>query len=189
VSDSLNLTSSAEEAAQMLAALDPGETFSTTMLTTILGVANNLWSNWWQEQVLALQELISEQAKALQIFVDGQARETAPLVAAYTLAAGSYIAPTFTAGSTFTSSAPQFPDTVSNISVPSGYGRAFQLSLAIEIAPIFGFQPSQSLMAQAAEARAAASPVPGKVPVPGSRGMQAIPPPGQPPVPASAGGE
>jgi hypothetical protein len=68
---------------------------------------------------------------------------------------------TFTlAGGTYTpGTVPQFPDVNTPITIPAGYTRALTLGLAIELAPQYGMQPSQALLKQYAEARAAAAPL------------------------------
>ena len=63
------------------------------------------------------------------------------------------------AGGTYTP-APllQFADMTTPLTVPSGYVRAIELGLAIELAPQYDTAPSQTLVHQANEARAAATP-------------------------------
>ena len=168
---------------------DSGETPSTQQQNDALTVANELLYSWYQEQTLALQELLSEQQYAGTVFVAGQNRVTAPLVLAFNMAGGFYQPPVYTPGYFNPGVVPQFGSINGSVNVPAGYGRALMLGLAVELCPQYDMQPSPALLKNLAEARAAASPVPGKVPVPGTSGTQAVPPPGSPPVPAAAGGE
>jgi hypothetical protein len=72
---------------------------------------------------------------------------------AFTLAGGTYTPGTML----------QFPDLLTYMSVPAGYARALILNLAIELASTYDVDPSASLVRQAAEARAAACPLLGKL--------------------------
>lgn len=60
--------------------------------------------------------------------------------------------PTFTPGAVL-----QFADTTTPITLPSGYGRALKLALAIELAPQYDTTPSPALLKNYREARPAAS--------------------------------
>lgn len=63
------------------------------------------------------------------------------------------------AGGTYTPAATlQFQDTTTPLTVPAGYVRAITLGLGIELAPQYDTVPSQTLVHQANEARAAATP-------------------------------
>jgi hypothetical protein len=84
---------------------------------------------------------------------------------------------------------PQFADNTTPLTLPAAYVRALVLSLAIELAPQYDVAPTPTLMKQALEARRAASPVPGKVPVPGTDGQEDVPPPGIPTVPVNQSGQ
>lgn len=164
---SISLTVAATSAAQFLDVLDSGEALSSQQITDAFGVANRLLMSWYEEQVQAFAELVAEQNRQGQILVQEQAKIGSPLAAAYTLAGGTYTVAVFTAPSFTPASAPQFADNTTPITLPGGYERAFILSFAIELAPQYDMQPSAALMKQAAEARAAANPMPGKIPIPG----------------------
>ena len=127
----LTLTAAATQAAQYLGVLDSGENLSTQQLADALLAANNLLDAWTNEQIRIIQAI----------------------VAAFTLAGGS-----FTAGTEL-----QFVDTVTPLNLPSGYLRALPLNLAIEIAAQYDVPPSASLLRQAQEARVAANPLLAKV--------------------------
>lgn len=207
MAESITLTAAATAAVQFLAVLDSGETLSAQQLTDALNAANNILSNWTNEQVEALTLLIQEQIRAGGELVAKQtAQELAviaeqtgeglsfianlsaagfPLVSAYSLAGGAYTAAAYAASSfnppAFTSPAyapgtiPQFPDTVTAINVPNGYSRALKLALSVELGPQYDVQPSAALLKQLAEARAAASPMPNRTPVPGAQNVATSP--------------
>jgi hypothetical protein len=151
MSQSVTLATAAQAAAQFLHVLDSGESLSTQQVADALAAANNLLDSWWQEQNLAMQE-----------FIIGQAKAGAAMAAAYSLAAGTYTAPTWAAGSV-----PQFSNSTTPLTLPDAYPRALTLGLAIELAPQYDMIPSEALLKQYTEARAAANPMPGKLPVPG----------------------
>lgn len=159
---SVNLTTVASHALQFIAALDSGETPSPQQLTDALSAANNLLFSWFQEQNLTMQELILEQGRLGLAWA-----------VAYSLAAGTYIPPSWAP-----SSAPQFPDTVTPITLPAGYQRALETSLGIELAPQYDVPVMPALAGIAREARAAVNPVPGKRPVPGQSAESEAPVPG-----------
>ena len=148
-----------------------------------------------KEQYYGGQEFADSQASILAAMVAKQAKDGAAMVdrlnsagfslaVAYTLAggtytAGAYTAPTSTAPAfstpTFTpGTVPQFADATTPLTLPNGVGRALVLGLALELAPQYGVSPSADLVAQAEKARAAAFPVPGKVPVPQTAGTQEV---------------
>lgn len=109
-----------------------------------------------------------------------QQENAAPLAVAYVLAAGTYASPSYTAASytppsytagTFTPSSPiVFPDLTTLTTFPEGYGLAIVLNLAIKLAPQYPgvAQVSPQLMDNAMKAYAAANPMPGRVPIPGT---------------------
>lgn len=169
----VTLTQAATAAAQFLGVLDPGEGLSAQQLTDALNVANNLLESLWQEQTLALQVIVTEQAKAVTIFLDSLSKQAAPLVQAYTLAAGAYTAALGTPPSYTPGTMPQFADNTTPITLPLGYIRILKLELAVELAAQYDMTPSPAVVAQLAEARAAANPKLGTAPVPGTAGTQA----------------
>lgn len=75
-------------------------------------------------------------------------------LAAFTLAAGTYTPAT----------TPQFADTTTPITIPSGWVRALKLGLAIEISSQYAVAPSQALLQQFSEAINVVTPVPARVP-------------------------
>lgn len=172
---SLSLTTAATAAAQFLGVLDSGESLSSQQLTDALTAANNLLASLYEEQYLAFQELVTEQYREGLILVQQQARVGAPLALAYSLLGGTYTAPTYNQPSISPGTMPQFPDVSSLITLPTGWQRAFTLALAIELAPQYDMEPSQALLKQYAEARAAVNPMPGKVPVPGMSAQSEVP--------------
>ncbi len=156
------------------------------------------------EQSKALQLLIDKMSREAAPLVTRQAKDgsvtlseqnlfASPLATAFTLSGGTYTEgtftpPTYTAASftapTFTgSSVPQFVDATTALTLPAGVARALKTAMGIEIAGWFGVTPSASLVADAKEARAAAFPVPNRVPIPGTAGQALVQPPG---VPANA---
>jgi hypothetical protein len=165
----------ATQAAQLLGVLDSGESLSTQQLTDALGFANNILDSWTNEETLSLQMLAKEQAAALQILIDQQTRMFLPVSTGYTLSDGTYTAATFTPSSFTPGSVLQFGSTAASITAPAGYARALALALAVEMAPYWQTAASADLIRQLAEARAAATPVPHKLPVPGTYGQGAIP--------------
>jgi hypothetical protein len=177
----------ATQAAQLLGVLDSGESLSAQQLTDTLGFANNILDSWTNEEALALKQLLSDQNAALQIFIDQQARRFNPVVAGYTLSAGTYAAPTFIAATYTPGAALAFATTSASITAPAGYARALTLALAVEMAPYWQTAASADLVRQLAEARAAASPVPNRLPVPGTSGQGAIPPANDAESPGTAG--
>jgi len=176
---SITLTAAANAAAQQLMVIDSGGALSTQQITDALGMANRLLASWAQEQNLALSTLLSEQNNAGAVMIDQQKSTTAPLVLAYTLAGGVYVAPVYTAGTYTPGTVPQFPDATTPLTLPAGYERATVLGLAIEMAPAFGVAARPELINDYREARAAASPMPGRIPVPGASAASDAPaPPG-----------
>lgn len=163
----LTLTAAATAAAQELHVLDSGEALSTQQIADALARANDLLASWHQEQSLAMGELVIQQARDGVVFVAQQAALAAPLATAFTLAGGTYGVSVYTAPTYIPGAVPQFADATTPITVPAGYPRAIALSLAIEMASMFQMEPSGALLKQAAEARAAASPMPGRIPIPG----------------------
>ena len=87
-----------------------------------------------------------------------------------TYTAASPSAPTYAAGTIL-----QFADNTTPINVPNGTSRALKLALAIELGPQYDTDPSAALVKQAAEARAAAFPVPNRPPIPGTSGQAVVP--------------
>jgi hypothetical protein len=200
---SVTLTVAAQAAVQFLGTLDSGEGLSTQQLADALLAANNILSNLTNEQTLAVQILIAEQAKILTALTYRQAAEVAPLVTrqgqqglfqltelsregvaiatSFTLAAGVYTAGTFTpatyTGASVTAPSfapgtpPQFADNTTPITLPVGWYRLLNFLLAIELAPQYSVAPSDALLKDAAQALAAATPVPNKTPVPGTGGQ------------------
>jgi hypothetical protein len=177
----------ATQAAQLLGVLDSGESLSSQQLTDTLGFANNILDSWTNEEALALKELLADQNAALQVLIDQQTRKFQPVVTGYTLSAGTYSAATFSAATYTPGSALTFSSTSASITAPAGYARALALALAVEMAPYWQTAASADLVRQLAEARAAASPVPHRLPVPGTSGQAAIPPPNDEQSPATAG--
>jgi hypothetical protein len=163
----VNFAAAVTQAAQMLGVLDSGESLSTQQEADALTIANDLLESWYNEQIQALDVLLADQAEAGNIFAAQQAKITSTLALAYTLGGATYHAPTYTPGSIFAGSMPQFPSTAGSVTLPTGYDRAFILQFAIELAPEYMMAPSQDLIANATAAKAAAAPMPGKIPVPG----------------------
>lgn len=172
---SLTLTQLANSAAQYLSVLDSGEALSTQQVTDALQIANNLFDNWYNEQALAMTELIQQQTKEIAGLIDQLSALGLSVASAYTVASGSYTPATFVSPVFVPSAVPQFSTVTSLLSFTTGLARAFQLALAIEMAPQYDVAPSETLIANAREAKAAAFPVPGKLPVPVTSGTQAIP--------------
>lgn len=78
-----------------------------------------------------------------------QVRALNSILQTFTLAGGIYTPGTIL----------QFADVTIPLALPSGYGRALTLGLAIELAPQYSMEPSQALVKDLSEARAAASPL------------------------------
>ncbi|HEY6345666.1 MAG TPA: hypothetical protein VIY49_29555 [Bryobacteraceae bacterium] len=157
--------------------MDSGELLSSQQLTDTLGFANNILDSWTNEETLSLQMLAKEQAAALQILIDQQTRTFLPVSTGYTLSDGTYTAAMFTPSSFTPGGVLQFANTAASITAPAGYARALALALAVEMAPYWQTAASADLVRQLAEARAAASPVPQKLPIPGTSGQGTIPRP------------
>lgn len=131
--------------------------------------------------------LAARQGKQGLVKVDELTWEGNALAVAYTLAGGtytpatytapSYNAPSFTTPSFAPGTVPQFADATTPLTLPAGWYRALNLELAIELAPQYDVAPSASLLKQAAEARAAANPVPNRTPIPGTSGQAVVPEP------------
>lgn len=166
---SFTLTQIATEAVQELSgSLDSGESLSTQQLADALAVANDLLYSWYQEQAQALNQLVSRQNKLIQVLIDQLASEGAPLAIAYTLVNAGYIAASVNGPSiSGIGTPPQFPDTVTATFLPNAYGRALKFGMAIELAGEYGVEVPASVLVAYREARAAANPMPGKIPIPG----------------------
>lgn len=156
----VTLTAAANAAAQFLGVLDSGESLSTQQVTDALAVANNLLESWWQEQTLALQVLITEQAKAGVVFVDTLTKAAAPLITAFTLAGAIYTPAQFIAPVLGTGTMPQFADATTPLTLPAAWVRALKLGLAVELAPQYAVEPAAALVQDYAAARAAATKAP-----------------------------
>lgn len=167
MSTSANLTTIADAGAQFMGVLDSGEALSTQQLTDALAAANNLLSSWFEEQYVAFQELVSEQSESIAIMIAQQARAAFPLALAYTLLGGTYTVATYTAPTITPGTAPQFPDTVTDITLFTGLQRALELNVGVELAQQYDVPLTPGLLKIAAEARAAINPMPGRIPVPG----------------------
>ena len=178
----------ATQAAQLLGVLDSGESLSAQQLTDTLGFTNNILDSWTNEETLSLQMLAKEQAAALQILIDQQTRMFLPVSTGYALSGGTYTAATFTPSTFAPGAVLQFASTAASITAPAGYSRALALALAVEMAPYWQTEASPDLVRQLAEARAAASPVAGKLPIAGSAGQASVPGPGDQQSPSAAGG-
>jgi hypothetical protein len=160
-----------------LGVFDPGETPNTSEQNACLLVANQMLANWYQEQALAIQILISEQDQAGNMFIDEQKRATDPLVASFVLAAGSYTPPSYTAGSYAAGSVPNFPDLTTAQTFPQGYDWAIVIGLAVALLPQYGSAATASvevLGQQYQLAKAQCNPVPGRIPVPGQGPQGAV---------------
>lgn len=153
-----------------LGVYDPGETPSTSEQNACLLIINEMLANWYNEQLLALQVLVAEQNKAGAIFIAEQIRQTSPLVTSYTLAAGNYTSPSYTAGSVSGGTAPNFPDLTTPQTFPTGYELAIVLNAAVKLAPQYPGvgTVTPELASSAATALMAATPTPGRIPVPGA---------------------
>lgn len=174
----ISLTTAANSAAQFLGILDSGESLSSQQLTDAFGVANRLLQSWFQEQSLAMQVMVNAHQVRLTQFIDTLFLEGEPLAVAYTLANGSYTKATSSGPSFIPGSLPQFVDQVTPLAIATGYDRILTLALAIELAPQYGVIPSADLLKQYTESRAAANPMPGKVPIPGMSAESAAAPAG-----------
>lgn len=163
-----------------LGVFDPGETPNTSEQNACLLVANQMLANWFQEQALAIQTLISEQDQAGNMFIDEQKRSTNPLVTAFVLAGGTYTPPSYSAGSYTAGSVPAFPDLTTSQTFPEGYDWAIVTGLAVALIPQYGSAVTASvqvLLQQYQAAKAQANPVPGRIPVPGAGMQGSVPPP------------
>lgn len=178
---SITATTAITQALNVLGRLFPGETPSTSEQNDALLIVNQMLANWYNEQLLALSVLLSEQNNAGLELIAKQGMETAPLVASYVLASATYTAPSYTAGSVAGGTIPQFADLSTPLTLPTGYDLAVVLGLAVELAPVYGVAASNDLIQDFTMARAAANPVPGRIPIPGTGFQGTIPPPGQPP--------
>lgn len=171
----VNLTTVAVHAVQFISSTDSGETLSNQQLLDAQSAANNLLLNWFQEQNLAMQQLVVEQQFQIQALLDQLTGQGKSFAIAYTLVAGSYNAP-FLSGPSFTpATAPQFPDLVTPITIPNGYQRALETSLGIELAPQYDVPVTPALVGIAREARAAINPMPAHRPVPGQSAASEAP--------------
>ena len=132
-------------------------------------------------------EFIAKQTTDGTNLQNQQAENSGPLATAYVLAAGTYTPPVYTAASyTPPSYAPgtfapgsviTFPDLTTPVAFPEGYGLAIVLNLAVKLAPQYPGvgQASEALMDNAMKAYAAANPMPGRVPIPGTGWQGTIP--------------
>jgi hypothetical protein len=159
---------------------DPGETPSTSEQNQCLIVANAMLANWYNEQLAALSVLLQAQNKAGLSLIAEQVHVTEPLVTAYTFAGASYTPPSYTAGSVSGGSVPAFPDLTTVQTFPEGYDWAIITGLAVALLPQYpgATTPAQTLIQNYANARAAASPMPGRVPLPGTGYSGTLQPPG-----------
>ena len=119
----------------------------------------------WAGQALGIldsgEDLSSQQYSDAQIFLNNllenwtneQTLFLKQTLLAFTLAGGTYTPGTLL----------QFPDLLTYVTLPPGYSRALVLNLAIELASAYDVDPSATLIRQAAEARAAACPLLGKL--------------------------
>lgn len=154
-----------------LGVYDPGETPNTSEQNACLLVANQMLANWYNEQLLAIQTLIAEQDQAGAMFIDEQKRATSPLITSFVLAAASYTPPSYTPGSATGGSVPAFPDLTTPQTFPEGYDWAIVVGLAVMLIPQYGSAVTanpQVLLASYQAAKAAANPVPGRIPIPGA---------------------
>jgi len=148
------------------------------------------------EQSKALQLLIDKMSREAAPLVTRQAKDgsvtlseqnlfASPLATAFTLSGGTYTeAPSRLRLTRPRRSRPRrSQDPASAVrgryhgaDAARGVARAPQTAMGIEIAGWFGVTPSASLVADAKEARAAAFPVPNRVPIPGTAGQALVQP-------------
>lgn len=96
-----------------------------------------------------LTDALSAANNMLENWTREQVATLNAIVGTFTLAGGF-----FTPGPVL-----QFPDNTTPVVIPSGYPRAIQLGLALELAPQYKQQPDAALVSDFKEARAAASPL------------------------------
>jgi hypothetical protein len=161
-----------------LGVYDPGETPSTSEQNSCLLIANEMLANWYNEQLQALQVLITGQNKAGSAFIAGQVHLMQPFQDAYVLAGVTYTPPTYTAGTVTGGGAPAFPDLTTPQTFPTGYELAIVLNLAVKLGPQYpgAGTVTDDLRKSAMDALAAAAPVPGRMPIIGG-GIQGAEPP------------
>jgi hypothetical protein len=162
MSVSLTLTVAANAAAQFLGVLDSGEALSTQQVADALAAANNLLDSWTNAQTLSMQTLVEQQSKEIQVLVDKLSLLAIPLATVFTLSNGTYNPASFAGPSFVPGTLLQFPNATSPLSFPAGVARAFELALAIELAPQYDMMPSDALVKSATEAKSAAFPIPGQ---------------------------
>jgi hypothetical protein len=165
---SLTSTDATIQAMKVLGRLFPGETPSASELTDGQTKANQMLANWTNEQAQAIAVLLSEQNKQGSQFVAAQIEKTAPLVTSFVLAAGSYVVPVFTPATYTPVAVLQFADLTTPVTFPAGYDLAVVLGLSIELAPVYSVPVTDAMMKNLADAKAAANPVPNRIPVPGT---------------------
>jgi hypothetical protein len=167
---SITATAAINAALLQLGVFDPGETPSTSEYNAALLIANEMLANWYNEQAQAIAVLLKEQAQEGIGFIANQTKSTGSLSAAYTLANGTYTAPTYTAGSYTPGTLPAFPDLTTAQTFPTGYELAIVLGLAMWLLPQYpaATVPPQVLQQNYQAAKAAATPMPGRVPLPGT---------------------
>lgn len=179
----INLTTAATVAAQHLRAITSGQSISPVQVTDMFGIANRMLQSWVTEEQQTLTVMISDHAAGLSEMLAQNNLEFESILAGYTLSGGTYTPGSVTDDTYTPGSGYQFADTVTNLTLPPAYERAVVLSLAIESASYWNKQAPQDLVRQATEARAAASPVPRRQPIPGTAGQGLIPPPPDPRMP------
>jgi hypothetical protein len=124
---------------------------STINLTTYANAAAQFLGILDSGEALSTQQIADALPAANQLLESWYTEQVLAIniqLASFTLSAGTYTPDTM----------PQFADTTTALTLPAAWDRALKLCLAVELAPQYDMQPSESLAAEAVRAYQSATP-------------------------------